>query len=223
MSIRTINLLKQVSSLQNKFYALRHGQSEANLAKIISSDPSISVLQHGLSDEGKDQVSKTASDFVKSFDSRGGVAIYSSDFKRARETSEIFASYVQQNDIKLYLDEIQFDTRLRERYFGNWDNGSDSEYSTVWEADKDNADHTKWNVESVNSVLFRTTELVTDIENKLLEETNNDDTTWTCILVAHGDVLQILQTGFNKIDGTKHRTLPHLETATLRCLQLADC
>merc|ERR1712151_1322662 len=76
------------------------------------------------------------------------------------------------------------------------------------EADEVDADHTKWNVESVNSVLSRTTQLVMDIENKLQKE--KEDNRWTCILVAHGDVLQILQTGFNKIDGTQHRTLPHL-------------
>jgi len=41
------------------------------------------------------------------------------------------------------------------------------------------------------------------------------------ILVAHGDVLQILQTGFEKMDGSRHRThLPHLETAVPRHLRM---
>ena len=39
------------------------------------------------------------------------------------------------------------------------------------------------------------------------------------ICVAHGDVLQILQTAFNKnIDPSQHRSIQHLETATLRSL-----
>ena len=109
MSARTTNLLQRVPSLVNKFHVLRHGQSEANIAKIISSDPSISVVKHGLSDVGKIQVSKTASDFVQKYienEKKNCVAIYSSDFKRARETSEIFASHLKENNIESCLDDI---------------------------------------------------------------------------------------------------------------------
>ena len=40
------------------------------------------------------------------------------------------------------------------------------------------------------------------------------------VLVAHGDVLQILQTRFACVDPRTHRSLPHLETAPLRSLSL---
>ena len=36
------------------------------------------------------------------------------------------------------------------------------------------------------------------------------------MLVAHGDVLQILQTHFAGVDVSAHRQLDHLPTATLR-------
>jgi hypothetical protein len=38
------------------------------------------------------------------------------------------------------------------------------------------------------------------------------------ILVAHGDVLQILQTAFEGVDPREHRSLPHLPNAELRWL-----
>ena len=34
--------------------------------------------------------------------------------------------------------------------------------------------------------------------------------------IAHGDVLQILQTDFSGVDVRQHRSLEHLQTATLR-------
>eukprot|EP00558_Chaetoceros_sp_UNC1202_P006243 CAMPEP_0197241712 /NCGR_PEP_ID=MMETSP1429-20130617/7682_1 /TAXON_ID=49237 /ORGANISM="Chaetoceros sp., Strain UNC1202" /LENGTH=53 /DNA_ID=CAMNT_0042701593 /DNA_START=71 /DNA_END=228 /DNA_ORIENTATION=+ len=38
------NKLQSIQSLHNKYYALRHGQSLANVAGIISSDPAISTV-----------------------------------------------------------------------------------------------------------------------------------------------------------------------------------
>ena len=42
---------------------------------------------------------------------------------------------------------------------------------------------------------------------------------WGVVLVAHGDVLQILQTAFSaEIEPAAHRSLPHLPNAELRSL-----
>ena len=46
------------------------------------------------------------------------------------------------------------------------------------------------------------------------------DGRWLVLLVAHGDVLQILQAGFAGRDPREHRSLPHLPTATLRALEV---
>ena len=45
----------QEGSLRHTFFALRHGQSLANVANIISSDPKISNVKHGLSGFGHEQ------------------------------------------------------------------------------------------------------------------------------------------------------------------------
>ena len=103
---------------------------------------------------------------------------------------------------------------------------SDKHYHEVWAFDGNDANHTMFNVESINSVVNRTSALILDIENELNDlkekrsQVGNDndekDKPIKAILVAHGDVLQILQTAFLKKPATVHRSLEHLETACVR-------
>jgi len=55
-------------------------------------------------------------------------------------------------------------------------------------------------------------QLVLDCEGHLNGE--------TCLLIAHGDILQILQTVFYGLPAARHRELPHLETAEVRLLEI---
>ena len=128
---------------------------------------------------------------------------------------------------------------VHQRFFGDFNGDSDNNYNRVWDEDSKSSSHTCFGVESVDSVMSRSTSLVLEIES-LLES----DKQWNCILVAHGDVLQITQTAFCKIDGSKvrfeskiyafsvqfchfitslfliqHRSLPHLDTAKIRSLE----
>jgi broad specificity phosphatase PhoE len=243
------------SSLINKYYALRHGQSLANVAKIISSDPAISTKQHGLSELGKEQVriagEAFATDYIESISNNNGddtnddnisqgVAIFSSDFLRATETATIFASILCKHEIPIYQNNIILETRLRERYFGELNGGPDTRYQEVWNEDVTDANHVKFGVESANSVLERTTRFIVELDDRLSmtlssSESNEQGGTetdlegrcnrrpWKVILVAHGDVLQILQTGFLLHgDASRHRSLDHLETATVRELTLPN-
>ena len=226
-----INHLLKQPNLTQSYFALRHGQSLANVAKVISSDPAISTVEHGLSDVGKDQAriagEAFANEYIKSQSTNNkykGVAIFSSDFTRARETASIFAESLHKANIPIYTDDIILEKRLRERHFGELNSGADTRYQEVWDIDVNNPDHNEFNVESANSVLERTTKLITELDIQLSNEDSDDDgTCWKCILVAHGDVLQIMQTGFLKHeDAARHRSLEHLETATLRELSLAS-
>lgn len=141
---------------------------------------------------------------------------------------------------------VKIDTRLRERWFGHLDLQADTNYELVWENDAWDSSHTRYEVESVDSVMERVTSIILDLEQSVgiasnhtfqpttLNEstfvvTNNESATRNgenldkdkrlmIVLVAHGDVLQILQTAFLKISGTQHRSIQHLETATLRQL-----
>jgi probable phosphoglycerate mutase len=266
-----INHLANRTSLTHTYYALRHGQSLANVAHIISSDPQISIDNHGLSEVGILQAQAAGDAFVRDYLSNNiitntqssttttaattttkyqGVAIFSSDFKRTRETSTIFASSLRKANIPIFLGSVIHDSRLRERYFGILNNGPDDRYQEVWDIDSTNPNHTLFHNESANDVLERTTKFICELDDNILSSTSsssaataatttttiNDGTTaiatattkkeeggrWICILVAHGDVLQITQTGFLRhTDARGHRSLNHLETATLRELTLA--
>lgn len=125
------------------------------------------------------------------------------------------ANACQNADIPLFISEkstesdvvtsplcnVNIRKSLRERFFGEFNGENDDNYQNVWNEDVNSADHTRWGVESVNSVLHRTTSLILDIETELLVPNKHQQ--WVCLLVAHGDVLQILQTGFCKLDGMK--------------------
>jgi probable phosphoglycerate mutase len=248
------HLLHRNIKLTQSYYALRHGQSLANVEKIISSDPQISTVQHCLSDMGKLQATKAGEMFMEDYhhtdtanDDYEGVAIFSSDFTRARETASIFAksfssssSSPQYPQIPIYNNDIVLETKLRERYFGVLNGGPDTKYQSVWDIDCTDPDHEEYDVESANSVLERTTRLICDLDDMLSSSATTSTTSsssssstlendhegdgkkkkkWKVILVAHGDVLQILQTGFLlHEDASKHRSLDHLETATIRKL-----
>lgn len=213
------NHLVNVSSLKNDFCALRHGQSMANVQQIISSHPDVATMDHGLSPLGREQAEAAAKDVVDYYNINNrdgkysGIIILTSDYLRAKETAKCVGAAVLKAGLPLYRRQFYtIDTALRERWFGDWDGGSDENYANVWKDDAVDPSHTNGGVEAVNAVMDRTTACVIKWNEKLNQH--------LIVLVAHGDVLQIAQTAFSKLDGSKHRTLEHLETATLRPLKL---
>lgn len=199
-----MNHLSEVHELKNRYYIMRHGQSKANLRQIIISHPLNGTHEdYSLTELGRSQAEASAGGSPLTEDT----VIYSSDFSRAKETAEIVR-------MALGSAPVQITELLRERNFGDFEKTDHANYHQVWEFDKDSADHNNSNVESVNSVSDRATRLITDLEDKYEAE--------EILLVSHGDTLQILQTGFQKIDPTQHRSLQHLETAEIRQMQLAD-
>ena len=188
----------QLTALKNAYYVMRHGQSLANTAGLIVSHPENGLNGYGLSDKGRQQV-------VTAINACGLPAttrIFSSDFKRARETAEIT------HQLLSCQDGIELDTRLRERYFGDLELGPDNRYPEVWAFDQSSPDHREFGVEPVASVIQRAHAVLLDCEENL----NNE----TCLLIAHGDILQILQTLFYGLPSNHHRQLPHLNTAEVQ-------
>jgi probable phosphoglycerate mutase len=230
------NLLWNVPSLQNSYYALRHGQSEANVEGVIASDPDVATVRYGLSPLGKQQAQQAGVDIVQEIQKRqySHVVIVSSDLLRAKETAEIVHQEIQNNCNNAANNSLapsfRFDERLRERRFGIYDGTSDDHYHVVWKHDaQSSAAAVHASVESVDSVTRRVTELILELEHTSSSSSESNDemnptntSTTMVICVAHGDVLQILQTAFLKRPGSSHRSILHLETATLRALQLAD-
>ena len=207
--------------LRNRYIALRHGVSQANELGIISCAPNDqSGFKHGLSQVGHEQATNahislsTAFPFVSDYISRDQFFIYTSDFKRTQETAQGLCL-----GLGLDVEDIVTTEFLRERSFGHLDLLEDAvNYERVWAAD-DAADDASGGlleegVESVLSVQDRSTRFIVEE----LEEDHVDD---LIVLVGHGDLLQILQTGFQQMDPRLHRTLPHMSQCEFRGLELA--
>lgn len=199
-----MNHLLTLDRLANRYFVMRHGQSLANLQRVIVSYPQNGVDAYGLSKLGMTQARESVQS-CSQFDS--SLLIVSSDFRRARETAQIA------QDLLGSTNPMQFDQRLRERNFGEWELTPDSAYPLVWARDEANPDNDDKGVESPNQVMQRVTALICDYEEKISAA--------TMLLISHGDALQILLTAFSKRDASEHRRQQHLETAEIRELCLS--
>jgi probable phosphoglycerate mutase len=206
---RAMNHLSGVDRLANRYHVMRHGQSKANAAGVIvSAIDSDRSGDWGLSELGGRQALAAA----ESSGLPAGTAIWSSDFSRARETAEIVRAC-------LGAPAVALTDALRERSFGELEGSAVGNYGRVWAADEATADGTgtgsaSLGVEAAAAVLDRATALVAGLERRY---SGRD-----VLLVSHGDTLQILQAGFLRLDPSRHRRVPHLETAEIRELHLVE-
>jgi broad specificity phosphatase PhoE len=188
--------------LRNSYFVLRHGQSLANVQSIIISDPEVGTTSYGLTDTGRSQVEARLENLPPAFDA--SLKIISSDFLRARETAAIISAALA------VTWPVRYSEKLRERFFGELDGGVDNRYAEVWERDSLDAQHSASSVEPTVRVVKRTVSLVRELEAQYRES--------VVLLVAHGDVLQLLQTAFEAISPARHRQLPPLQVAEIRQL-----
>lgn len=187
-------------SLKNHYYMLRHGQSTANIAEIISSSRSLAYSgKHGLTAFGYEQGKESANQLLDILEKEGAkpgekVVFVSSPFARAKQTAEacfdgLVGSEENQERIKAMgikiEDNIAIENGLMERYFGRLDADSIYTYAYVWPMDRINVTHTAFDVESVAAVCTRLSRVVDRCE----EQYDGTHIVW----VSHADVLQIGQ------------------------------
>jgi glucosyl-3-phosphoglycerate phosphatase len=187
-----------LTQLNNRYFGLRHGHSEANEAGIVVSNPEVGTSRYGLTDLGRDQV---VASLRENRCLGSDTLIVCSDFKRAVETAEIAQTM-------LTASVPRTDARLRERYFGMWDMKSSSGYETVWDQDALDPTQTIGDVESPAGVSERVGALIASIE---AEEAGR-----RVLLVSHGDTLHLAQALFEGRCPSQHRQIQHWETAELR-------
>ena len=199
-----MNHLSGGHRLANRYHAMRHGQSRANVAGVIVSGiESDRRGDWGLSELGREQALAAARDCGLPADT----LICSSDFSRARQTAEIVRA-------RLGAPPVLVAAALRERCFGDLEGTATGNYARVWAADEaGTAAGADDGIESATAVLNRATGLVAELERRYAGR--------DILLVSHGDTLQILQAGFLRMDPAKHRSVPHLDTAQIRELHLA--
>lgn len=180
--------------LRNRYIGLRHGQSLSNVEGIISSNPELGPVKHGLTELGVDQARQSASPLLELIGRDGlrDTVFISSNFLRARQTADIAIAGIGQNlgselvSQGILEDRLRIDDGLRERFFGDLDAQSLVEYNKVWPVDTRNADNSDFGVESINQVVQRVGEVIRTLEEQ--EEGK------TFVLVSHADTLQIIQT-----------------------------
>ncbi|MFZ3044192.1 MAG: histidine phosphatase family protein [Minisyncoccia bacterium] len=189
--------------MNNAYFVLRHGQSRANLAGII-----LSHLENGKKDDytltplGEEQVRQSVSESKANGMLGPKTIIISSPFSRTLRTAEIAKEILGSEH------DFSIDDRLRERWFGDWEQTSDANYANVWTNDSKGLDHADAHVESVHDVQKRVMELFNELEAQYHGE--------TFLLISHGDVLQILLASLQHGAANFHRDIPSLETAEMR-------
>ncbi len=194
-----------LDKLKNQYYVMRHGESLANLELKIVSHIDNGISGYGLSDKGREQVLLSVSE-CDLLDSN--CLIISSDFRRAHETAKTVSHALNSKA------EIELHPELRERKFGELELRSTKNYQRVWEDDQVDPWHTNFSVEPAAAVLERTLGVILNYE----QSCGHRD----ILIVSHGDVLQILQTSFERKPVSQHRGIKHLQTSEIRHLTLMD-
>lgn len=187
--------------LKNRYLLMRHGESIANVLGVISSHPTSARSGAGLSSRGCHQVTARCEQLRREIQ-RESAVIYSSDFRRARESAELVArTLALPPPVPLPL--------LRERGFGALDGLSTSFYPLVWA--RDGAGVTLPGVEPVQAVARRMWSAIDYLEG--LHKGS------TILLLSHGDPIQILLADNILGSALRHRELPGVGTAEVRAVQ----
>jgi isoleucyl-tRNA synthetase len=154
----------------NRYFAMRHGEAENNVAGIIGSNDSI---PNALTDFGRSQALRAAASLPRI------TRIIASPLKRGKETAETVAEA-----LGFPKDKIEFDDRLREVATGDWNGRSVIEYQNAFESAYEFVMTRAEGGESWNDVRRRMGELLYELEQKTQGE--------TILLVTHGTPLRML-------------------------------
>lgn len=188
--------------LTKRWYILRHGQSEANVAGIVASQLANAETAYGLTPHGRKEVANSVHPAREKLLQCAPLHIVTSPFLRTRETAAIAG------DILGVQPEV--DHRLIERDFGDYELLSDAHYKDVWEVDPTDPDNVPGHAESVYQVTGRVCDLILEVEKTPDIE--------TCLLVTHCDVAMILSCAFQNMDPRHHRSLDPIGTGEVRRL-----
>ena len=186
--------------MHNRYFLMRHGESEANVADLIISYPETGCKRYGLSKQGRQQVRLSALESGLGSDT----LIISSDFLRARETAQIAAEV-------LACRPPVTEERLRERFFGQLEGSSSANYEQVWAQDEIDPGAPLLGAEPAHAVMERM--------GAVIEHLEVVDVGQTILLVSHGDPLRFLQLWAAGRQAQEHQSLPHFAPAEIRPLR----
>lgn len=162
---------------KNHYYLQRHGESETNVANVLSSWPE--PREFHLTEKGRAQAATAAAELKK----KGVDLIYASDLLRTKETAEAIA--------KETGVEIVYDARLRESDFGSYNGKSIDEYHAFYNGHLERFEKPIDGGESFADVRRRLVGFIKELEAKHAGK--------RIVIVSHGDPLWLLETGFSGV------------------------
>ena len=165
-------------SNKNKFTLVRHGESESNLGDIINSKD---LDLYGLTEKGIEEVNKSA-DVLKNGDVV--TKIYSSDFRRTKETAKIIAKAIGFDE-----SQIIYDSRLRECNGGVLDGQTWTDRSNLFKSEEDRVFLKPEGGESSYDVKKRVTEFMYEIDS--LNKNEN------ILIITHGLPIRMIKESVN--------------------------
>jgi len=169
----------RLSSNNNKFVLMRHGEAESNVKDIINSHD---LNLYGLTEKGIAQVKESAEKLKENGATADGsqkgnvrpiTKIYASDFRRTKETARIVAEALGIDESK-----IVYDARLRENNAGELEGRSWSERLKTFKSEEDRVFLAPKGGESSFDVKKRVAEALYEIDSS-----NKDE---NILIVAHG-------------------------------------
>lgn len=201
--IQACNALLELSELNNTYIAIRHGQSEANIARIHSGNQDCGALSYGLTPEGKEQIRNAVSS-MKAFVDTDDVVLISSAFLRTQESAAIVQEV-------LGIDSVMIDRRIGERGAGSLEGYQSTPEEKrafggyIRGRDAEDDFNLTLGLESPAMVMARVTACIKDLEDRYSGK--------TIILVSHHDTLKILRTAFLKERPGSYHQLEKLSNA----------
>jgi probable phosphoglycerate mutase len=193
--------------LGNRYFAMRHGESKANVLGVAVGDPQRGVEGFGLTELGRRRVVEAASAFQGSYSPLlDETEIVSSDFRRTRETAELLARSLG-NSTRVRLRE-----GLRERFFGELEGKEHRTMAALLETEGIEALISRYGCEPAESVHYRVVRVIRDLEAEKQPK--------TVVLVSHADPIQLLMAAFAGLDICERERIEPLHYAEIAELSL---
>jgi probable phosphoglycerate mutase len=197
---------RATSGTASRFHLLRHGQSLANVQRLIASSLGAAGSAYGLTATGREQVHLSVSAARATGLLPERTHVVSSPLLRARESAGIVADVLGTS--------VRVDARLIERSFGELELTADENYEQVWSADRTDPTHERWGVESAATILGRLAALLGDLDAI--------DGTGSFVLCTHGDVASVLLCAANGLALSHHREVGAMGNGELRAIADRD-
>ncbi len=144
---------RRLGGVKNEYVLMRHGEAESNTKGVINSDPEKKNL-YGLTEKGRREVEGRMKELKKI----GVDLIFSSDFRRVKETAEMVSRELGV--------EMKTDERLREVNTGELDGRPEKEYHGYFSELKEKIKKRPEGGENLRDVAKRVSDFLEEMEEK---------------------------------------------------------